>query len=107
MSKLKELFKTNQKVGNRTNDQKIKEEMDRLLLRLKTLEPGTDDYLATLGRIDDLNRLLPKREKKSIDINTILSIGATIIIAGLAFYEEQIKDHIIRSKLWSWVRPKI
>lgn len=107
MSKIKELFKTTKKVGNHSNDQKIKEEIDRLLLRLKTQEPGTDDYLATLARIDDLNRLLPKREKKSIDINTILSIGATVIIAGLAFYEEQIKDHIIRSKLWSWIRPKI
>lgn len=107
MSKLKELFATKKKVCNQTNDQKIKEEMDRLLLRLKSQEPGTDEYLATLSRIDDLNRLLPKREKKSVDINTILSIGATVVIAGLAFYEEQIKDHIIRSKLWSWVRPKI
>ena len=106
MSKLKELFKTKQKVGDRTNDKKIKAEMDRLLRRMETIDPGTDEYLACLSRVEDLNRLLPKREKKAIDINTVLGIGTTLVVAGLAFYEEQIKDHIIRSKFWSWIRPK-
>lgn len=106
MSKLKELFKTKQKVGDRTNDKKIKAEMDRLLRRMEDLDPGSDEYLACLARVEDLNRLLPKRERKAIDINTVLGIGTTLVVAGLAFYEEQIKDHIIRSKFWSWIRPK-
>ena len=106
MSKLKELFAAKKKIGDRTNDKKIKTEMDRLLRRMEDLDPGSDEYLACLSRVEDLNRLLPKRERKAIDINTVLGIGTTLVVAGLAFYEEQIKDHIIRSKFWSWIRPK-
>ncbi len=95
------------KITDRSNDKAIKVEIDRLLARLKELEPGTDEYLATLSRIEDLNRLLPKREKKAIDINTVMSVGATLLIAGAVFFEEQLKDKIIRSKLWGWIRPRI
>lgn len=101
------LFKKRDKVTERTVDKSIVQEKARLMKRLEGLEPGSDEYLAILSRVEDLNRMLPKREKKAVDVNTIISVGATLLLAGGVFFEEQIKDHIIRSKLWSWIRPKI
>lgn len=95
------------KITDKTNDKAIKAEIDRLLVTMETLNPQSDEYLACLARVEDLNRLLPKREKKSVDVNTVLSVAATIGIALLALYQEEIKDKVIRSKLWSWIRPKI
>ncbi len=95
------------KITDKTNDKAIKAEIDRLLVTMETLDPQSDEYLACLARVEDLNRLLPKREKKSVDVNTVLSVAATIGIALLALYQEEIKDRVIRSKLWGWIRPKI
>lgn len=107
MSKIKDLFKSKKKkIGDRTNDKAIRTEIDRLLVTMETLDPRSDEYLACLARVEDLNRLLPKREKKSVDGNTILSVSATIGIALLALYQEEIKDRVIRAKVWNWIRPK-
>ncbi len=95
------------KITDKTNDKAIKAEIDRLLVTMETLDPQSDEYLACLARVEDLNRLLPKREKKSVDVNTVLSVAATIGIALLALYQEEIKDRVIRSKLCGWIRPKI
>ena len=95
------------KVTDKSNDQAIKAEIDRLLVTIKSLDPQSDEYLACLARVEDLNRMLPKREKKAVDVNTVLSVAATIGIALLALYQEEIKDKVIRSKLWTWIRPRI
>jgi hypothetical protein len=77
-------------------------ELQRLLLRLENLEPGSDEYKAVLNAIDILAK---SNDKKKISPDTLV-MGA-IQILGILLVLNYEQAHVVTSKAFGMIRGRL
>lgn len=83
-------------------------EIDRLTGEMAAIVDPTDpEYKKLADQLKELVdmevKLRPRREKKSVDPNTLITNGTGLIQMLLVLHAEEIAEKIIRSKAFGWI----
>ena len=79
----------------------LESELDRVLIRLKTEMPDSEDYIKTLSLVERLNEMLDKETPDVVSKNTLLVVGGNLLGILLILKHEHL--NVITSKALGFV----
>lgn len=79
--------------------------MDQVYDDLQTLDPHSESYKLAVDNLTKLNDLQSATKTEPLNINTVVTVGAYVLVAGAVLIFE-IYGHSITSKVMSVALPK-
>jgi hypothetical protein len=79
----------------------LESELDRVLIRLKTEMPNSEDYTKTLSLVERLNDMLDKETPDAVSKNTLLVVGGNLLGIILILKHEHL--NVVTSKALGFV----
>lgn len=79
----------------------LENELDRILIRLKTELPLSEEYTKTLGIVERLHKMMDRRKSSSVSKETMLTVAANLLGIILIIKHENV--NVVTSKALGFV----
>jgi hypothetical protein len=80
----------------------LQDAIDRLLAKLKDLDPSTKEYETVVSRLSELNAIKAANAKTALSKDTLATIGANLFGIWLILHYERV--NLVGSKALSFVQ---